>query len=269
MSDAGGERDDGASAAVAGPALITGASAGIGRSLAREFVRHGHDVVLVARREERLRELADDLARPGVAATAVPMDLAADGAPERLWDELDERGLDPGVLVNNVGVGTHGRFAESELDRERTQLRLNVELPIELTRRFLDGRDRGAVLNVGSVAGFTPGPYMAGYYASKAYVNRFSEALAAEHCDDGVRVAVVCPGPVDTEFHDRAGIDHSSIGRWLSYDPDFVARAAYDGLRRGETVVIPGRGMRILSGLLRVVPRSLRRWGGRLVNGGR
>ncbi|WP_225332753.1 SDR family NAD(P)-dependent oxidoreductase [Halomicrobium urmianum] len=265
-----GSGDDGGASPVSGPALITGASAGIGRSLAGEFARHHYDVVLVARRAERLRDLADDLERPGVEATAVPMDLAADGAPARLWDALDERGIDPGALVNNVGVGTHGRFAESDLDRERTQLRLNVELPVELTRRFLDGRDRGAVLNVGSVAGFTPGPYMAGYYASKAYVNSFSEALAAEHCDDDdVRVTVVCPGPVDTEFHDRAGVDHSSIGRWLSYDPDFVARTAYDGLRRGETVVIPGRGMRALSALLRVVPRSLRRWGGRLVNGGR
>ncbi|WP_226011548.1 SDR family NAD(P)-dependent oxidoreductase [Halomicrobium salinisoli] len=260
---------DSANGSLTGPALITGASAGIGRSLAREFARHHHDVVLVARREERLRDLADGLERPGVAATAVPMDLAADGAPEWLWNELDERGLEPDVLVNNVGVGTHGRFAESDLDRERAQLRLNVELPVELTRRFLDGRDRGAVLNVGSVAGFTPGPFMAGYYASKAYVNSFSEALAAEHRDDGVRVTVVCPGPVDTEFHDRAGVEHSSIGRWLSYDPDFVARAAYDGLRRDETVVIPGRGMAVLSALLRVVPRSLRRLGGRLINGGR
>lgn len=250
-------------------ALITGASAGIGEALAREFARHGHDVVLVARREERLRSLAEDLTELGVATHVVPMDLDEDGAAERLFDRLADRGIEFDALVNNVGVGTYGPFAESDPDGESTQLRLNVQVLIELTNRFLDGRQRGAVLNVGSVAGFTPGPYMAGYYASKAYVNSFSQALAAEHHDDDVDVTVVCPGPVETEFHERAGMGDSSIGERISYTPERVSRAAYRGLQSGETVVIPGWEMKLLVTLLRFVPLSVARWGGRLVNGER
>jgi len=249
--------------------LITGASAGIGAALAREFACHGHDLVLVARREERLDALADDLERHGVTAHVVAMDLAADGAPARLWAELDERGITVDTLVNNVGIGTHGPFAESDRERERTQLRLNVSVLIELSRHFLDDRETGALLNVGSVAGFTPGPYMAGYYASKAYVNSFTQALAAEHHDSEIDVTVLCPGPTETEFQDRAGMGDSAVGRYLFYTPEQVARAGYRGLQAGETVVIPGRAMTVLATLLRFVPFSLQRWGGRLVNGNR
>jgi len=252
-----------------GTALITGASAGIGAALAREFARHGHDVVLVARREERLDTLAEDLERHGIRANVVAMDLAADGAPDRLWAVLDDRGITVDTLVNNVGIGTYGPFAESDLDEERTQLRLNVEVLVELSRQFLDGRESGALLNVGSVAGFTPGPYMAGYYASKAYVDSFTQALAAEHRDSDVDVTVLCPGPTETEFQERAGMGDSAVGTYLFYTPEQVARAGYRGLRNGETVVVPGTVMKLLVALLRVVPRSLQRWGGRLVNGNR
>lgn len=252
-----------------GVALITGASAGIGEALAREFARHGHDVVLVARREARLDDLADDLARHGVRAHVVAMDLAAEDASDRLWDELDDRDIAVDTLVNNVGIGTHGRFAESDPDRERTQLRLNVDVLVELSRRFLDGRDSGHLLNVGSVAGFVPGAYMAGYYASKAYVNSFTQAVAAEHHDDDIGVTLLCPGPTETEFQDRAGMSDSAVGRYLLYTPAQVARAGYRGLQNGTTVVIPGTGMKMAVLLLRFVPRPLQRWGGRLVNGDR
>ena len=145
-----------------GTALITGASAGIGAALAREFAAHGHDVVLVARREERLRSLADDLEREGVTATPIPMDLDSATAAMELHEAVVDRGIGVDILVNNVGVGTYGPFAESDIDAERTQLRLNVVLPVELTRLFLDEFDgRGAVLNVGSTAGFQPGPNLA------------------------------------------------------------------------------------------------------------
>jgi len=250
-------------------ALITGASAGIGEALAREFARHGHDVVLVARRAERLETLAADLERHGVAAHVVAMDLADDGAPEQLWAELDDRDIAVDTLVNNVGIGTYGPFAESDRDAERTQLRLNVDVLVELSRQFLDGRESGALLNVGSVAGFTPGPYMAGYYASKAYVNSFTQALAAEHRDDDIDVTLLCPGPTETEFQERAGMGDSAVGTYLFYTPEQVARAGYRGLRSGETVVVPGTVMKLLVTLLRFVPRSLQRWGGRLVNGDR
>jgi short-subunit dehydrogenase len=252
-----------------GRALITGASAGIGAALAREFARHGHDLVLVARRRDRLEDLAADLERHGVAVDVIAMDLAADGAVDRLWTELDDRGIGLDTLVNNVGVGTHGPFAESDREAERTLLRLNVEIVVELTHRFLENREAGAVLNVGSVAGFVPGAYMAGYYASKAYVNSFSQALAAEYHDSDVDVTVLCPGPTETEFQERAGMGDSAIGRYLFYTPEQVARAGYRGLQRGEAVVIPGLAMRALVALLPFVPRRLQRWGSRLVNGDR
>jgi short-subunit dehydrogenase len=250
-------------------ALITGASTGIGEALAREFARHGNDVVLVARRRERLDELATELSGHGVESHVVAMDLAEAGGAERLWATVDERGIGVDTLVNNVGIGTYGRFAESDLEAERTQLRLNVSVLVELTQQFLDDRSDGAVLNVGSVAGFAPGPHMAGYYASKAYVNSFTQALAAEHRETEIDVTVLCPGPVDTEFQERAGMGDSAVGSYLFYTPEQVARAGYRGLRAGETVVIPGAAMSLLVVLLRFVPRSLQRWGGRLVNGDR
>jgi len=172
--------------------------------------------------------------------------------------------------VNNVGVGTYGPFAESDLDTERTQLRLNVLLPVELTRLFLDEfDDGGAVINIGSVAGFQPGPNLAGYYASKAYINSFSEALAEELRETSVDVTVVCPGPVDTEFQARAGMSDSTVGSVSSNTPEAVAAAAYEGAASGETVVIPRRSMRLIDRLVRVIPRSVVRRVAGWVNSGR
>jgi hypothetical protein len=256
---------------VAGTALITGASAGIGAALAREFAANGHDVVLVARREDRLRSLAAAIERDhGVTATPIAMDLDDAQAALDLYERITDRGLDIGVLVNNVGVGTYGRFADADLDAERTQLRLNVVLPVELTRRFLDEfDDGGAVLSVGSMAGFQPGPFLPGYYASKAYVNSFTQAIAEELRGTPVDVTVVCPGPVETEFQDRAGMGDSTVGSVTTNSPEAVAEAAYDGLVAGETVVIPSRLMRAVDLLGRVAPRSVTRRVARLVNEGR
>jgi short-subunit dehydrogenase len=224
-------------------ALVTGASGGIGRALARQFARHGHDVVLVARREDALADAADEFeSRYGVAATSIVHDLDAEDAATALYDDVTDREFDVGVLVNNVGIGTYGAFHESDLDAERSQLRLNVETVLELTRLFLAAfrdRDRGKVLNVGSTAGFVPGPKMAGYYASKAYVNSFSEALAVETRDTGVDVSVLCPGPVDTDFQERAGMTDSLVGSTFMNDPESVAAAGYRGLYAGDTVILP------------------------------
>lgn len=250
-----------------GAALVTGASAGIGRALAEEFAERGHDIALVARREDRLRDLADELeADHGVSAAILSMDLSEDDAPERLFAALADRDITLDTLVNNVGVGTYGRFGDGDITDQRRQLRLNVEVLVELTHRFLEGRTGGDVLNVGSIAGFAPGPLLAGYYASKAYVNSFSQALAAEQRDTEVKVTVVCPGPVDTEFQERAGAGDSAIGRWFSHTPEQVASAAYAGLQRGKPVVIPGWEMKLLSVLVKASPRRLLTWGGRLVN---
>jgi short-subunit dehydrogenase len=263
MSEAG----DGERLTDPGTALITGASAGIGAALAREFAAGGHDVVLVARREERLRSLADELEAEGVQATPIVMDLDRAGAAQDLHEDVLSRGLDVDILVNNVGVGTYGPFAESDLGAERTQLRLNVVLPVELTRLFLD-EDIGWILNVGSVAGFQPGPTLSTYYASKAYLNSFSEAIA-EELRGHVDVTVVCPGPVKTEFQDRAGMSDSTVGSMTSNTPGEVAAAAYEGLMAGETVVIPSRAMRAVELLGRVMPRSVVRRVAGWVNSGR
>ena len=252
-----------------GTALITGASAGIGAALALEFATHGHDVVLVARREERLNALADELEADSVTATPITMDLDRADAADALYEEVRERGLDVDILVNNVGVGTYGPFADSDIDAERTQLRLNVVLPVELTRRFLDEVDGGGtVLNVGSVAGFQPGPNLAGYYASKAYLNSFTEALA-EELRGAADVTLVCPGPVETEFQSRAGMGDSTVGKFTSTTPETVAAAAYEGLLTGETVVIPSRLMRVVDVLGRLSPRAVVRRVAGWVNGGR
>ncbi|GGK57342.1 SDR family NAD(P)-dependent oxidoreductase [Haloarcula sebkhae] len=250
-----------------GTALITGASTGIGEALAREFAARGHDVVLVARSERKLERLAEDLETRGITATPVAMDLDRAAAAEDLYEEVTERGLDIDVLVNNVGVGTYGPFAESDLDAERTQLRLNVMLPVELTRLFIDEfDDGGAVINMGSVAGFQPGPNLAGYYASKAYINSFSEALAEEFRGTPVDVTVVCPGPVDTAFQERAGMADSTVGSVTSNTPDAVASATYEGAAAAEAVVIPRRSMRLIDRLVRMTPRWLVRRVAALVN---
>jgi len=252
-----------------GTALITGASAGIGEALAREFAAHGHDVVLVARRAERLQSLAADLESQGVTATPIVRDLDSASAAVELHGEVTDRGLGVDILVNNVGVGTYGPFAESDLDEERTQLRLNVVLPVELTRLFLDEfQGGGKVLNLGSMAGRAPGPGLSGYYASKAYVNSFTEAIAEELRGE-VDVTLVCPGPVDTEFTERAGMSDSAVGSVSSNTPEAVASAAYAGLMNGETVVVPSRAMRVVDVLGRIMPRSVVRRVTKWVNSGR
>jgi short-subunit dehydrogenase len=256
-----------------GRALITGGSAGIGAALAEEFASHGHDLALVARREERLREIGSRLGDEyGVDVTVVVRDLAEPGASEALYDTLDERDLRIDTLVNNVGIGTYGPFHASDPDRELDQLKLNVVTPVTLSRLYLEefvGRGTGRVLNIGSTAGFQPGPYMAGYYASKAYVNSFSQAVAEELRETDVTVTVPCPGPVETEFQTRAGMGDSVIGSNFTHTPEAVARAGYAGVMDGDRVVIPGLPMKALYLLGRVTPLALQRRLARWVNSDR
>ena len=254
-------------------ALVTGASGGIGRALARQFARHGHDVVLVARSEDALADAATEFEdRYGVTATTIVHDLDQPHAADALYDDVQERDLDVGILVNNVGIGTYGEFHETDLGEERSQLRLNVETLVVLTRLFLADfreRDRGKVLNVGSTAGFVPGPKMAGYYASKAYVNSFSEALAVENRDTGVDVSVLCPGPVDTGFQERAEMTDSIVGSMFMNDAESVAAAGYRGLLAGDTVILPGFTSKMTYYGERVTPRPILRRVVERVNGDR
>ncbi|WP_227132379.1 SDR family NAD(P)-dependent oxidoreductase [Halorubellus salinus] len=254
-------------------ALVTGASGGIGRALARQFARHGHDVVLVARSEDALADAATEFEdRYGVTATTIVHDLDQPHAADALYDDVEDRDLDVGILVNNVGIGTYGEFHDANIGAERTQLRLNVETLVVLTRLFLADfreRDRGKVLNVGSTAGFVPGPKMAGYYASKAYVNSFSEALAVENRDTGVDVSVLCPGPVDTEFQERADMTDSVIGSMFMNDPESVAAAGYRGLLAGDTIILPGFMSKATYYGERITPRPILRRVVERINGDR
>jgi short-subunit dehydrogenase len=246
-----------------GTALVTGASAGIGRELAREFAAGGYDLVVVARREDRLRELADELADAhGTTTHVVGMDLDGPRAAEELQDAVADRDVRVDALVNNVGVGTYGPFHETDVEAELTQLRLNVELPVHLARLYLPGmveRDDGVVLNVASLAAFQPGPKMAGYYASKAYLVSFSEALAQEHRGTGVDVTALCPGPVETEFQERAEMTDSRLGSTFTHSAEEVAGAGYRGAMAGDPVVLPGVPMKLLYLGSRLSPRLLKR----------
>jgi hypothetical protein len=251
-----------------GTALVTGASAGIGAELARQFADRGHDVVLVARREEALRRAADSYeARFGVQAHVVARDLASREGCDALHDELRERGIEVDYLVNNVGVGTHGHFLDIDADRDLDQLQLNVVTPTYLTKLFgpaMRERGFGGVLNVASTAAFQPGPFMAVYYATKSYVLSLSEALHEEFAPDGVTVTALCPGPVKTEFQERAGNTDATIGqedagllRWQTVEA--VADAGISGLEEGRAVVVPGLEYRLLAVATKVVPRAVAR----------
>jgi short-subunit dehydrogenase len=240
--------------------LITGASAGIGAALARVFAAHGHELVLVARREDRLTALADEIAASGrPRPTVLAADLERRDAVAALAAELSAQGLEPEIVVNNAGFGLSGAAASLGRDEQLGMIDLNVRALTELSLAFVEAlaRHRGGILNVASIAAFLPGPGMAVYYASKAYVLSFSEALHRELADRGIRVTALCPGPVRTEFQARAGLQLPGIARIFELPPDQVAEIGYAALMRGQRVAIAGAGNKIAVSLLRFVPNAL------------
>ena len=241
-------------------AIITGASAGIGAELARVFARNGHALVLVARRAERLTALAGEIAVTGQSMPLVlPIDLALPDAVVRIDGALKARALAPQYVVNNAGFGLIGSAATLDRGKQLAMINLNIRALTELSLAFVDSlaRTRGGLLNVASVAGFLPGPGMAVYYASKAYVLSFSEALHRELAPHGVRVTCLCPGPVETEFGARAGSIEDGPPGILTVSAVRVAEAGYRGLMRGQRVVVPGIGNKIVTLLTRITPRAL------------
>ncbi len=243
-------------------ALVTGASGGIGLELAIVLARHEHDVVLVARSERKLATLAEELhATYGARATVIAADLADRDGAARVTDALAERAITIDVLVNNAGVGLSGAFAEHALSDELALLQLDIVSLVELTRRLLPAMlhvRRGRVLNVASTAAFLPGPFMATYYASKAFVLSFSQALASELRGTGVTVTALCPGPTRTGFADAARMQQTKLARSANVmRADDVARAGYEGLVRGVPVVIPGIANKLLIESMRLAPRRL------------
>jgi len=241
-------------------ALITGASAGIGAALARVFAENGHELVLVARRAQRLTELADTIAASGRARPHVAaLDLTRTDAAAQIAIELAQHGLEPQYVVNNAGFGLYGDAAELPLAEQLAMIDLNVRALAELSLAFINSltRRRGGILNVASIASYLPGPGMAVYYASKAFALSFGEALHEELSDRGIRVTTLCPGPVPTEFQARAGI-RRSLGRSpLVQSPEAVAKAGYAALMRGQRVVVPGLANHAVTVVTRLVPRGL------------
>jgi short-subunit dehydrogenase len=240
--------------------VITGASAGIGAELARVFAGHGHALVMVARREQRLAALAAEIAAAGKPAPLVlPVDLAQPDAAARLGEVLAARELAPQYIVNNAGFGLVGRAADLDVAEQLAMIDLNVRALTDLSLAFVDSlaRQRGGLLNVASVAGFFPGPGAAVYYAGKAYVLSLTEALHAELAPLGIRVTCLCPGPVATEFQARAGVGNAP--EWpLAVSAERVAAEAYRGLMSGKRIVLPGWPNRLVASLVpRFVPRPI------------
>jgi short-subunit dehydrogenase len=242
-------------------ALVTGASAGLGAELARLFASDKHDVVLVARRRDKLEALALQIAEKyGVQAHVLPEDLTDREAPERIVAELARRKLAIEFLVNNAGFGTNGAFAELDVRRELEMVQVNVTALVHLTRLLLPtmiANRSGRILNLGSTAGFQPGPFMAGYYASKAFVNSFTEALAYELRGTGVTATVSCPGATATEFAVVAGTDKSALFKAGTMGAGAVAAHAYRGMMRGDTMAIPGFRNKLGLQSLRFAPRAI------------
>jgi uncharacterized protein len=242
-------------------ALITGASAGLGRAFAKFAACDGHDVVLVARRKDRLQELAKELeAAHGIKATVIEADFADRGAPQKVVETVRAAGLAIDVLINNAGFGSHGPFVETDFARQAEMVDVNIRAVIELTHRLLPqmlARKAGRILNVASLAAFVPGPYMATYYASKAFVLSFSEALSAELRGTGVTVTAACPGPTATEFGTVARSDRTNLFRGGGADAASVARHGYRAMLAGKVVAIPGLSNKLTAMSVRFGSRAV------------
>lgn len=243
--------------------LVTGASSGIGEELARLFAADGSDLVLVARSEDRLRVLAAELEKThGIGARVEPVDLGEPKQLAALCERLAAVGIAVDVLVNNAGFGARGAVAELDPGRQLEMVRLNVEALTVLTRWMLPGmleRRRGGILNVASTAAFQPGPFMAVYYATKAYVQSFTEALAEELRGTGVTVTSLAPGPTHTSFQKEAEIEDTLLSKLGPMTAARVARAGHRAFRKGKVVVVPGLKNRLLAFSTRFTPRWLLR----------
>lgn len=242
-------------------ALVTGSSGGIGLEIARELAARRYALVLAARSEDRLAAAAAELTGAhDVRVASVAVDLAAPEGPARLAAALQAKGIEPEILVNNAGVGMHGPLAEADTAALASMLQLNVTSLTLLTRLVLPGmraRGRGRILNVASTAGFVPGPFMAGYYASKAYVLSLSVGLAEELRGTGITVTALCPGATASEFAARAGNERSRLFRRGVMDAKPVARAGVEGMLAGKGIVVPGLANRVIAGSSGLGPRRL------------
>jgi uncharacterized protein len=239
--------------------LITGASSGIGAAFARKLAARGRNVLLVARSEDKLITLCNELGRlTSIRAQYVALDLQRPEAPLQLWEETKNRGLEIEMLINNAGVGSMGDFVKLDLNRELEMIQLNITALVELTHRFLvpmRERKQGTIINVASTAGFQGVPYMATYAATKAFVLSFSEALWDENRRHGVHVMAVCPGVTETNFFEAAGMDHPPMR--IIQTPEDVVETTLRALARQKSTVISGWANWLTIESERLVPRSI------------
>lgn len=242
-------------------AVVTGASGGIGRDIARELAARGYNLILTARDEAKLQALATELtATHGVNALCMPVDLGATDGPERLVASIAAAGVSPSVLVNNAGYGVYGPLAQADVPQTQGMIDLNISALTRLTMRLLPDllrNGRGHILNVASTAAFQPGPGMAVYFASKAYVLSFSEALDAELRPQGVRVTALCPGATLTDFGTRAKGERSALFRGRLATSEAVARFGVQAMERGQRVAVHGLYNRFLAISVKFTPRHL------------
>lgn len=250
-------------------ALITGASSGIGRELSGLFAADGDNVVLVARSEDKLNSLAAELRqRFGVEALVLSRDLSDPAAPAAIFEALQARGVQVDFLVNNAGYGIHGLFAENQWADELNMMQVNMVAMTHLTKLFLPGmleRGFGRVLNVGSTGSFAPGPLMAVYCASKAYVLSFSEAVADELRGSGVSVTALCPGVTITGFQERAQVNDIRMVKSGAMSAQRVAKLGYQAMMKGRSLIVPGVHNRLLAVSMRPVPGSWAARAGRIL----
>ena len=239
--------------------LVTGASSGIGKELAIQFAKGGDNVVLVARSEGKLQQLAEQIRKDhSVDATVIPSDLATTSGVDQLCEQLRERAIHVDTLVNNAGFGALGKFAELPTDRQTDMLMVNVVALTRLTRALLPAmlqRGRGGVLNVGSIAAYQAGPYMSVYYASKAYVLSFTEGLREELAGTGLHVTCLEPGPTESNFGDDSGMGKLDMFSSSAMSSRAVAKAGYRGYCDNDTIVIPGWKNRLMVASTRLIPR--------------
>ncbi|PWN06429.1 SDR family NAD(P)-dependent oxidoreductase [Rhodohalobacter mucosus] len=246
-------------------ALITGASSGIGMELARVFAREGYNLLITARREEKLRELANHLEEAfRINVICLAADLSTPESPREVYDFAVSNNLNVTVLINNAGIGDYGFFHRSDWDKTATMIDLNMRSLTHLTRLFLPdliSKQRSYIMNVASTAAFQPGPLMSVYYASKQYVLAFGEAIDNELNHTGVHVTTLCPGPVKTEFQDTANMQKSKlVDRIPMAEAEDVAEYGYKAMMKGKRVAIHGFQNKISSVIVRWLPRRLVTW---------
>lgn len=246
--------------------LITGASSGIGKALAHEFAGAGYDVIGVAGTQEKLEELKNELQDQfGIKVFTIQKDLATDGAAGELYKEVKQTGRTVNILVNDAGVGKRGKFVDIPSEKDSELVHLNVVSLTNLTKLYLKEmveRNEGKILNLGSIAGFQPGPLMAVYHATKAYVVSLSEAIATELDDMGSEVTItcLCPGPTDTNFFSRADMEGTNVVHHKNktmQPPEEVAKGAFEALMDGERIFIPGATNKVMTFIRRAIPKKM------------